>query len=295
MKELKIKAKTIQNAIEEGLGKLSLRRDQVEVIVIDEGKKGLLGIGSKKACIVLTEKKWTDSENDSKPKQGQNFNQKKTYERNKPAHSTREKTAHNSRRPQREKVSSNKPCCGNSSHDKSGIQNNNNRPAAKKTSSNPQAQTSEIISEAKSILSQMLTLAGLKFEITDARYDQKTEKIRIKFSSEDSSLFTERSGKGIESVQYIVNAILNRTIKPHTLVQIDTASYWDRKEKDISKEVSYAAKEVKNTSQPFRLEPMSNLQRKLVHEIIKNDYPGLRTSSEGNGRWRKVVISQTGK
>ena len=75
-------------------------------------------------------------------------------------------------------------------------------------------------------------------------------KILIKFNSEESSLFTERSGKGLEAVQYIVNAILNRTLKPHTMVQIDTANYWDRKEKDISKEVDYAVKELKKTSQP---------------------------------------------
>ncbi|MEA3307689.1 MAG: Jag N-terminal domain-containing protein, partial [Elusimicrobiota bacterium] len=86
MKELKVEGKTIQNAIDKGLKKLSLRRDQVEVVIVKEGKKGILGIGSKKASIILTEKKWTGSDEAqvaSKPaKQNKPASHKKNPERN---------------------------------------------------------------------------------------------------------------------------------------------------------------------------------------------------------------------
>ena len=262
MKELKVEGKTIQDAIDKGLKKLSLRRDQVEVVVVKEGKKGILGIGSKKASIILTEKKWKGSETQTtaKPtKQTKAPAKKKTPERN---WNSKHKEA--------------KPVQGN---------------VQKSSAPQPQpAKTADVMENAKSILSQMLNLMGVSFNITEANYDKKADKIIIRFDSEDSGLFTNKNGTGIESIQYLVNAIINRTMKPHTPVQIDTANYWDRKEKDILKIIEHATRAVQQTAKPFRLDPMSAPQRKFVHGIIKKDYPKLKTLSEGDGRWRKIVI-----
>ncbi|MEF3280125.1 MAG: Jag N-terminal domain-containing protein [Elusimicrobiota bacterium] len=60
MREIKVEAKTVKEAIEKGLSKLQLRREQVEVEVINEEKKGILGFGSKNACVILREKIWRD-------------------------------------------------------------------------------------------------------------------------------------------------------------------------------------------------------------------------------------------
>jgi spoIIIJ-associated protein len=267
MKELKIEGKTIQDAIDKGLKKLLLRRDQVEIVIVKEGKKGILGIGSKKASIILTEKKWKGSEepqSHKKPgKQTKAPIQKKRSERN---WNSKPKEA--------------KPVQGN---------------VQKNTELQPKpATTADVMENAKSILSQMLSLMGVSFNITEAHYEKGSDKIIIKFDSEDSSLFVNKNGTGIESIQYLVNAIINRTMKPHTPVQIDTANYWDRKEKDILKKIEYAAKAVQQTTKPFRLDPMSAPQRKFVHGIIKKDYPNLQTLSEGDGRWRKIVIKPAG-
>ena len=59
MRETKTEAKTIQDAVEKGLAEMGLRRDQVEVVVVSEGKSGFLGIGARKACVILREKSWT--------------------------------------------------------------------------------------------------------------------------------------------------------------------------------------------------------------------------------------------
>jgi hypothetical protein len=41
------------------------------------------------------------------------------------------------------------------------------------------------------------------------------------------------------------------------------------------------------------MEPMPAAMRKLVHNLVKSSYPGFETSSEGEGRWRKVVVRRT--
>ncbi len=51
---LEIIAPSIEEAIEEGLAKLGLSEDEVEVEVLDEGTKGLFGLGSRQTRIRLT-------------------------------------------------------------------------------------------------------------------------------------------------------------------------------------------------------------------------------------------------
>ncbi|KAF0153828.1 MAG: single-stranded nucleic acid binding R3H domain-containing protein, partial [Elusimicrobia bacterium] len=77
MKELKIEARTIQDAVEKGLGEMSLRRDQVEVVVVSEGKKGLFGFGARPACVVLREKRWGGSDEDRGPRRGRGDRQER--------------------------------------------------------------------------------------------------------------------------------------------------------------------------------------------------------------------------
>ncbi|MCX7905212.1 MAG: Jag N-terminal domain-containing protein [Elusimicrobiales bacterium] len=66
MKELKIEAKTVKEAIEKGLKELNLTREQVEVEIVQEEKKGILGINSQNACVIIREKNFNKAE---EPKQ----------------------------------------------------------------------------------------------------------------------------------------------------------------------------------------------------------------------------------
>ena len=51
MKELEISAKTVTEALELALEKLSASREEVEVDVISEGRSGLLGLGAEEATV----------------------------------------------------------------------------------------------------------------------------------------------------------------------------------------------------------------------------------------------------
>jgi len=51
--KLEVIAPTVEEAIEKGLNELGLTEDKVEIEVLDEGKKGLLGLGSRQARIAL--------------------------------------------------------------------------------------------------------------------------------------------------------------------------------------------------------------------------------------------------
>ena len=50
-----------------------------------------------------------------------------------------------------------------------------------------------------------------------------------------------------------------------------------------------AAERVQSSHQPFRLNPMSSRERRIVHLTLK-EMPGVRTESVGMGEERQVVI-----
>ena len=58
MAEMTSEAKTVATAVEEALKKLGLRRDQVEVQILQESSSGFMGIGARPARVRIREKRW---------------------------------------------------------------------------------------------------------------------------------------------------------------------------------------------------------------------------------------------
>ena len=54
MESLEVKAKTVEEAIQEALDQLGVSREEVEVSVISEGKSGILGLGADEAVVRVT-------------------------------------------------------------------------------------------------------------------------------------------------------------------------------------------------------------------------------------------------
>jgi len=282
MKETKVEAKTIQDAVEIGLMELGLRRDQVEVVVVSEGSKGFLGIGAKKACVQLREKKWTG---------GGHYHQEDSR-RERPASSGRGR-GDSSRRdgPPRRERSSSRP-------------RPERTPYARTTDSpRPDAVYQEVslametvqapedpVEHAKLVFNTTIKLMGLTATVTDARQETEQGVIALKFDCADSAAFTAENARGLQSLQFLINSIINKNRKNRFSVRIDTGDYWTKKEEELAAKVESVVKDVIGSARPFRLEPMSAPLRKYVHSLIKAKYPEVETLSEGEGKWRKVVI-----
>jgi len=58
MQPIEIEGRTVAEAVEAALKQSGLRRDQVEITVVEEGAAGFLGMGAKPARVRLTEKRW---------------------------------------------------------------------------------------------------------------------------------------------------------------------------------------------------------------------------------------------
>lgn len=100
-----------------------------------------------------------------------------------------------------------------------------------------------------------------------------------------------RHGQTIDALQYLVNAIVLRDELPERKpVVVDAAGYRARRKATLDALASRTAERVRRTGRAVELEPMTAVERKIVHLSLK-DAAGVETRSEGTEPNRFVVVS----
>jgi spoIIIJ-associated protein len=119
----------------------------------------------------------------------------------------------------------------------------------------------------------------------DAR--EGDEEVLVTCTGGDLGLLIGKHGQTIDALQYVCNAILFRggQGKP---VTIDAAGYRDRRRVALEA-IALRAAERAAHGERVALEPMTAVERKVVHERLK-DVAGVGTTSEGTEPNRRVVV-----
>jgi spoIIIJ-associated protein len=99
-----------------------------------------------------------------------------------------------------------------------------------------------------------------------------------------------RHGQTIDAVQYLANAIAYRTYgDDRKEVVVDAAGYRDRRRETLESLAVRSAERAKATGEAVELEPMSSIERRIVHLRLQDEI-GVTTSSEGEEPYRYVVV-----
>jgi spoIIIJ-associated protein len=107
-------------------------------------------------------------------------------------------------------------------------------------------------------------------------------------SGRDLGLLIGRHGQTIDAIQYLCNAILAREGAGVSVV-VDAAGYRARREATLGSLATSAAEQAIRTGERVELEPMTAVERKIVHVSLQ-EYPGVATESEGTEPNRFVVV-----
>ena len=117
--------------------------------------------------------------------------------------------------------------------------------------------------------------------------DESDDEITVVCSGGDLGLLIGKHGHTIDSLQYLANVILHRAgASKHAT--IDAAGYRDRRRATLES-IAVRSGELAATGERVVLEPMSAVERRIVHERLA-DEPGVRTVSEGVEPNRYVVV-----
>ena len=104
----------------------------------------------------------------------------------------------------------------------------------------------------------------------------------------DLGLLIGRHGQTIDAIQYLCNAILARKGAGVSVV-VDAAGYRARREATLGSLATSAAEQAIRTGERVELDPMTAVERKIVHLALQ-DYAGVETESEGTEPNRFVVV-----
>jgi spoIIIJ-associated protein len=100
-----------------------------------------------------------------------------------------------------------------------------------------------------------------------------------------------KHGHTIDAIQYVVNAIVSRRFGDERMpVVVDAAGYRGRRRAALTALAERSARRAVESGIAVGLEPMSAVERKIVHECLKDD-PSVETRSEGTEPQRYVIIS----
>ena len=100
-----------------------------------------------------------------------------------------------------------------------------------------------------------------------------------------------RHGQTIDAMQYLANAIRHRAFPEEERdIVVDAAGYRERRRATLEQLAVRSAQRVMDDGVPVELEPMTAIERKVVHVRLK-EFPGVETSSEGTEPNRFIVVS----
>jgi spoIIIJ-associated protein len=122
---------------------------------------------------------------------------------------------------------------------------------------------------------------------TRVEVDESEDELYVTCSGGELGLLIGKHGHTIDSLQYLANVILHRAgADKHAT--IDAAGYRDRRRATLET-LAVRSSERAVSGERVLLEPMSAVERRIVHERLA-DEPGVRTVSEGVEPNRYVVV-----
>jgi spoIIIJ-associated protein len=126
---------------------------------------------------------------------------------------------------------------------------------------------------------------------SSAAGDEEFERpeIVVLFDGPDVGMLLERGAETLLALEYL--AVRSLRIEPPFFdrIRFDAGDYRAARIAELKLAARVAADRVRESHQPFRMNAMTARERRIVHLALK-DIPEIRTSSDGMGDERQVVI-----
>jgi spoIIIJ-associated protein len=119
--------------------------------------------------------------------------------------------------------------------------------------------------------------------------EEDDETLTARLTGPDLGLVIGKHGQTIDAIQYLANAIVWRGRDDRKSVVVDAAGYRDRRRASLEQLADRAAGEARAARKDISLEPMSAVERKIVHVHLQ-DREDVETTSEGMEPNRYVVV-----
>ena len=280
-KEFIYVAGTVDEAIKNGLADLGLKEEDVKIEVLEGGSAGIFGLFKKEARVKLAP---LDSEfkKEDKPK-------------------VEEKEVKEVKTEVKEEVKEQKQ------EEKVIVKEEKEAPVAEKTTEEKEAPVAEkeevkeqrpkredyIVKNQDKIVSYLQNIV-IAMGYPDATVDFSEDgnrhfTLNIK-TEENTSLIIGKRGSTLNSLQFLVNNYAKKFSSHFFRIEVDCDDYRESRKKTLEELALNLAKKSKKTGRPVELEPMTSVERKIIHNALTG-IKNVETESRGDEPYRYLVIT----
>lgn len=253
----------VEAAIEAGLQMLGLSRNDVIVEVVEEGRKGLLGLGSKDAMVRLT-----------------------------PLGTPQGREDDGGARERRAPVAEPGPGARQEKQDETP-DTVDTRESTVRTASEAEAdeETESVAQEIVYNLLQKMGYGEATVRLDRTEPDDRTGRVMtvLHVEGHDLSALIGPHGETLNDFQYVARLMAGHALRRRADFLIDVDGYRSQRKESLRSLAQRMATKAVERGSPVTLEPMSSYDRRLVHMALR-DHDEVYTSSIGEGSNRRVRI-----
>lgn len=270
-KEYIYEASSVEEALQKGLKDLALSEDKVKIDVIEGGSAGIFGLFKKEAKVKLTP---LDSEfiKDEKQEEVKEVEVEELVEEKQEEKVVEIETV------KEEVVVENEEA----------VEEKKQEVIEKK-----EKREDYIVKNKDSIVSYLQNIV-IAMGYADATVDFTEDgnrhfTLNIK-TEENTSLIIGKRGVTLNSLQFLVNNYAKKFSSHFFRIEVDCDDYRESRRKTLEELALNLAKKSKKIGKPVELEPMTSVERKIIHNALTG-IKNVETESRGEEPYRYLVIT----
>ncbi len=272
MQSVKITGKTVEEAVQKALLELGIEEADADIRVLEEGTKGIFGLGKKDAVVEVSVKGSESAPEAAAAAVAAIFAGEETAK----TPETLAETSEPAQAPAEE-----------IKEETAEVEANGEKPERKREerpfSKEEQDETAE---EAKKFLEGIFRAIGLSVTMEKMANE---DRILINLRGDGLGVLIGKHGRTLAGLQYLTNLAAGKLYHHRYFVLLDVENYRIRREQTLTTLAIRLAEKAKRTGAPVSLEPMDPAERRMIHLALQED-PDIVTESEGEGARRHIVI-----
>jgi spoIIIJ-associated protein len=285
MPATEITAHDVETAINQGLGQLDLLRAEVKIEVLDEGSRGVLGIGARPARVRLTPYAEIEAggqpasplelaEPDEPPLDEPPLGEPPLGETADQAEALDFSQAEALEAEEEPSDEIERPPAGD-------------RPGTDRPLTEDDARLAADLTQG--VLDRMDFDATCAGRVAPATEDRDEDHVWVDIEGRDASRLLAHQSEALDALQLVVQMMWAHKTKSNVRITLDADHYKAQRDRRLTQMALRLAERVVDSGRSITLEPMPPAERRLVHLALR-DHPAVMTESQGEGSDRRVTI-----
>lgn len=279
MRSIESRAKTMEEAVTQGLEKLGVSLGDVTIDILDEGSKGFLGLlGGKPVVVRLAVRDGVeDSDILSSLKEAVQGNDEgsKTAKKGGKGKVQKQPAAKETDKPT--KAERAKP----TKKPEAAPAETEITPAHLCDPATPEGKAQQFLLQVTEKMDVHVSVAAKRDEEGNVRVDMHGDTLGILIG---------RRGETLDALQYLTSLHVNKGQEDYVRVTLDTENYRAKREEALTRLANRMANRAVKTGRKVVMEPMNPYERRILHSALQQN-DAVTTHSEGDEPNRHVVIT----